>query len=291
MSYSSISKHSGSILSNENLPIYYDLYTPVTSSGTILPIVFFVHGFKGFKDWGAFPDACEEIARSGFAVIAFNHSKNGVGKNMLEFDQPELFEQQTLSSDLDDIGSLIEAIEKKEISHNKVILNTDRIGIIGHSRGGHTAVAAAAEYSSIHCLITWSAVADYNARWSDQMIKDWNKNGYTEITNARTGQVLKLGKVVYDDAMENASRVIALNRVRELHIPALFIAGKNDEAVPFKDSNKLMRACPSEDKEFRLIENAGHTFETSHPFEEDDFPPQFAEVLELTETWLLEYLK
>jgi uncharacterized protein len=46
----------------------------------VLPVILFVHGFKGFKDWGAFPDACEEFARVGFAVVAFNLSLNGVGK-------------------------------------------------------------------------------------------------------------------------------------------------------------------------------------------------------------------
>jgi uncharacterized protein len=100
---------------------------------------------------------------------------------MSEFDEPELFARETLSQDLEDIGSVIEAVKNKEISSDKFTLDTDRIGIIGHSRGGHTAVAAAAEYSEIQCMVTWSAVADYNTRWTDEMIKDWNGKGFTEI--------------------------------------------------------------------------------------------------------------
>lgn len=291
MSYSSLAKHSGSVQSRENLPIYYDLYTPVTNHGTVLPVILFVHGFKGFKDWGAFPDACEELARAGFAVLAFNHSKNGVGENMMEFDQPELFAKQTLSGDLDDIGTLIEAVKSKEITNEKVILDTDQIGIIGHSRGGHTAVSAAAEFSEIQCLVTWSAVSDYNSRWSKKMISDWNKNGFTEIKNSRTGQVLKLNVDVYTDAQKNADRLMAIKRVKELHIPTLFIAGKQDEAVSYNETEKLYRNCPSDHKEIRLIDNAGHTFEVSHPFEDDDFPTEFSEVLDFTEGWFLEYLK
>ncbi|NBC26064.1 MAG: alpha/beta hydrolase, partial [Bacteroidetes bacterium] len=102
MIYSSVKKETGSIPSGENLPIYYDLYSPVTTQSRVFPIILFVHGFKGFKDWGAFPDACEDIARQGFCVISFNLSKNGVGKQMLEFDELDLFRKQTLSSDLDD---------------------------------------------------------------------------------------------------------------------------------------------------------------------------------------------
>lgn len=291
MSVGSLTLHSGSVDSSEGLPIRYDLYLPNGEQGSVYPVILFLHGFKGFKDWGAFPDACEELARAGFAVIAFNMSLNGVGKSMLEFDEPELFERGTLSQDLDDVGRLIEAIKSKEIQNDKAVLDTDRIGLIGHSRGGHTAVAAAAEYSEIQCLVTWSAVADYNSRWGDQQISDWKEKGYTEIRNARTGEVLKLGKVVYDDAEENAQRLMAIRRVMEIHIPSMFIAGKEDEAVPYTDSRRLYRHSPAPEKEFRLVEGAGHTFGVSHPFEEEDLPEPFAEVLDHTEGWFLEHLR
>lgn len=291
MNYSTVSKNEGKILSTESLPIYYDLYIPGVEHGTALPVVLFIHGFKGFKDWGAFPDLCEELARAGFAVVAFNLSLNGVGSSLTEFDEPELFRRETFTQDLVDIGSVIEAIKSKEIESDKAVLDTDRIGLIGHSRGGHTAVVAAAEYSEIQCLVTWSAVADYNKRWTDEMVKDWKTKGYTEITNSRTGQVLPIDKVVFDDAMENADRVIAINRVRELYIPSMFIAGKSDEAVPFSETEKLYRASPATDKEIRLIENAGHTFEISHPFTNNEFPPEFNEALDLTVGWFLDYLR
>lgn len=291
MSINSVSKTSGSILSNIDIPIYYDLYIPSVTPGNALPVVLFVHGFKGFKDWGAFPDACEELARPGFAVISFNLSMNGVGESMADFDEPENFANQTLSQDLDDIGTVIEAIKSKEIDSNKVNLDTDRMGIIGHSRGGHTAVAAAAEYSEIQCLVTWSAVSDYNERWSEKMKNDWNKNGYTEIENSRTGQVFKINKAVFDDAIDHADKLMAIKRINEIYIPSMFIAGKSDEAVPYSNSEMLFRRCPADEKEVRLIENTGHTFGVSHPFEMMEFPKAFEEVLDFTEGWLLEHLK
>ena len=291
MRSSSITKIKGEIPSGEGLPIRYDLLVPTVVNSSSLPVILFIHGFKGFKDWGAFPDACEELVRSGFAVVAFNMSLSGVGKSLTEFDEPELFRRETLTQDLEDVGSVIEAIKTKLISSDKVSLDTDRIGLVGHSRGGHTAVAAAAEYAEIQCLVTWSAVADYNARWSDQMKSDWEKGGTTEIVNSRTGQILQLDKVVYDDAISNADRLMAIKRVQELYIPSLFIAAKEDEAVSYQDSEQLFRKSPSEDKEIRLIAGTGHTFGISHPFEEKDYPEPFAEVIDLTEGWFLEYLK
>jgi len=290
MSFSSVLKNSGSIPSTENIPIHYDLYTPVGGNKNSVSVILFIHGFKGFKDWGPFPDMCEELSRAGFAVVAFNLSLNGVGKSMTDFDRLDLFERETLTQDLLDTGSVIEAIKNKEIKSDKVILDSDRIGIIGHSRGGHTAVVAAAEYSNIQCLVSWSAVANYNERWTDKMISDWKNKGYTEISNARTGQIMKVGKIVYEDALENSDRLTAINRVKDLYIPCLFIAGKEDESVPFSDTVNLHKQCPSSDKEIRLIPRAGHTFNTAHPFEEEDFSQKFNEVLEFTEGWFLEYL-
>lgn len=291
MNYSTIKKTDGEISSTEGLPIHYDLLVPGVDIGTVLPVVLFIHGFKGFKDWGAFPDLYEELARAGFAVVAFNLSLNGVGSSLLEFDKPELFRRQTFSQDLLDAGSVIDALKSKEIQSEKAVLDTDRIGILGHSRGGHTAVVAAAEYSEIQCLVTWSAVADYNKRWTKEMINDWNKQGYTNILNSRTGESLPLDKTAYNDAIENADRLIAIKRVQELYIPSMFIAGKNDETVPYSESELLYRKSPADEKEIRLIENAGHTFEVSHPFTEEDFPPAFSEALDLTEGWFLDHLR
>lgn len=291
MRSSSITKVKGEIPSTEGVPIRYDLLVPTVVNSSSLPVILFIHGFKGFKDWGAFPDACEELVRSGFAVIAFNLSLSGVGESLTEFDEPELFRRQTLSQDLEDVGSVIDAIKTKRISSDKVSLDTDRIGLVGHSRGGHTAIAAAAEYAEVQCLVTWSAVADYNTRWSDQMKSDWDKKGTTEIVNSRTGQILQLDKVGYDDAVNNAERLMAIRRVQELYIPSLFIAAKEDEAVSYHDTEQLFRHSPADEKEIRLIAGTGHTFGISHPFSEDEFPDSFAEVIDLTEGWFLEYLK
>lgn len=292
MTFSTISKESGSVSSTEGLPIHYDLYVPIGKQEAEFRIILFLHGFKGFKDWGPFPDACEDISRSGFAVLAMNFSLNGVsGEDMTEFDQLDHFARETLSQDLDDVGSVIEALKNGEINTDKASLNTDEIGILGHSRGGQTAVAAAAEYPEIACLVTWSAVADYNARWSEKMVNDWETRGYTEIKNTRTGQTMRIDKLVYDDAMAHADRVIALNRIKDLYLPALFIHAKNDESVPYQEAEKLYRNCPSKEKELKLVAGTGHTFDGTHPFEDDDFPDTFREVLNHTKNWFEYYLK
>lgn len=286
-------KQSGSVLSNEDLPIYYDLHTPDDgASGQQLPVVLFLHGFKGFKDWGAFPEACAELSQAGFAVLAMNFSLNGVGESMTEFDQLDCFARETLSQDLDDVGSVIAALKDGEVAvPDEVQLDTDVIGIIGHSRGGHTAVAAAAEYPEIGSLVTWSAVADYNARWSSEMVSEWEEKGVTEIINGRTGQIMPVRKIVYEDALENADRLMAVKRAEELNIPVLFVHSRGDEAVPYSEAEKLYEHCSSEVKEILLMPNSGHTFDTSHPFDDEELPDTFQKVVTASREWFQNYLQ
>ncbi len=74
MEFENISISSGQTPSSEGLPIRWDLYTPISGTSREFPVIIFLHGFKGFKDWGPFPDACEDLARSGFGVLAMNFS-------------------------------------------------------------------------------------------------------------------------------------------------------------------------------------------------------------------------
>lgn len=280
-------KKSGSVSSSEDLPIYYDLYTPEpTDSSQTLPLIIFLHGFKGFKDWGAFPEACQELSEAGFAVLAMNFSLNGVGESMTDFDQLSLFARQTLSQDLDDVGSVIDALKDGTIQgEGGQKIAREHLGILGHSRGGHTAVAAAAEYPEIACLVTWSAVANYNHRWSDEMIADWEQKGVTEIKNGRTGQIMPVKKLVFDDAQANADRLMADRRAKEIELPALFVHSKGDAGVPYQDAEQLYNCCASENKELLLMEDSGHTFDTSHPFDKEEFPDTFKQVVNKTKQW------
>lgn len=59
MEFDNISISSGKIDSTEGNPIRWDLYSPISGTSREFPVILFIHGFKGFKDWGAFPDAAK----------------------------------------------------------------------------------------------------------------------------------------------------------------------------------------------------------------------------------------
>ena len=56
-------------------PILLDFaYEP---TNTLKPVIIFVHGFKGFKDWGHFNLLMDYFVQQGFVFVKFNFSHNG----------------------------------------------------------------------------------------------------------------------------------------------------------------------------------------------------------------------
>ena len=65
---------------------------------------------------------------------------------------------------------------------------------------------------------------------------------------------------------------------RNLTIPSLFIHGSADEAVESKHSENLHHW--TKDSQFKIIENANHTFGAKEPWEETSLPKELNTALE-----------
>ena len=64
----------------------------------------------------------------------------------------------------------------------KVILNEniEKLGLLGHSRGGAIAIMTAREHEDeFQALVTWASISNLY-RYSDGQIKQWEKKGYIE---------------------------------------------------------------------------------------------------------------
>jgi len=68
-------------------PIVYDVC--YIQSQRPKPIVIFCHGYKGFKDWGAWDLVAKSFANAGFFFLKFNFSHNG-GTVEQPMDFPDL---------------------------------------------------------------------------------------------------------------------------------------------------------------------------------------------------------
>lgn len=250
-----------------------------------VPAIIICHGFKGFKDWGFFPYVSEVLANAGYAIVSFNFSRNGIGADPFSFTELDKFAENNYSHELADLETVYNAIKNNKLGSG--IFDPENIGMLGHSRGGGIAVLYCRRNSDISTLVTWAAIARVN-RYSAEEIELWKKQGYTEIANKRTKQIMRLNRIHIDDIEKNEKELDILAAASELDIPVLIIHGDQDEAIPLAEARQLYDSLASAEKQIEIIESGTHTFNITHPM--DSRSPQFETALDLTESWFDKYL-
>ena len=251
------------------------------------PAVIVCHGFKGFKDWGFHPHLGVRLAEAGFVAVHFNLSRNGVGEDLMEFTEPEKFRKNTSTIELQDLATVIQAVQTQFPGD---LVDSSRIGLLGHSRGGGLAILAAALHPGVKALVTWAAVSTFD-RFDDPATVDiWRKMGYLDVVNSRTGQVLQMGIEYLDDLRQNKEKLDILAAASRLKIPFRLIHGTADESVSFLEAGAIRgRAKNAKPVELISLEGAGHTFGAAHPFERTT--RHLEEAIHETTEWFERYMK
>lgn len=254
--------------------ITFDEHNPNT------PIVLFVHGFKGFKDWGAHNLVARYFAANGYRYIKFNLSHSGVpAENLKEVSDLNAFASNTFSKELFDVNAVLDYIEK---AYGK----ETAVNIIGHSRGGGLAIIEAANDLRIKKLITWSSISSFDSLWKKEQEGDWKKTGKIFVTNARTKEQMPLNVELLEDFEENAETLNIVETAKRINIPWLIVQGDDDVNVPFENAQKLADANPN--SRLVKIEGANHVYGASHPYENETLPPLLFKVCEKVLTFLEE---
>jgi len=250
------------------------------------PCIVICHGFKGFKNWAFFPFLAESLAYAGYIAVTFNFSRNGIGADLQNFTELELFKKNTYSHELLDIKSVIDTISSGQIG--KGLIDPERIGLVGHSRGGGVSLLYAYSDPRVKSLVTWSAISTVN-RYSDEVKKQWAKDGFIEIENKRTLQTMQVGIELLNDYKKNIAKLDILTTVEDLEIPTLIIHGEADEAVPVEEAHLIYDHLGSPEKELIIIDGGTHTFGAHHPMSTTG--EQLQSVFDLTENWFDRFLK
>jgi len=240
------------------------------------PCLIFVHGFKGFKDWGFWPHTGNYFANRGFFVLTFNFSHNGVGESLNDFTELDKFANNTFSLELAELNEVIDAY-LNDFFGNK---SNKRIGLVGHSRGGGDSLIVASKRNEISAVVLWASVANFN-RYSKRQANEWRKNGFFEVLNTRTNQMMRLNVTLLEDIEKNKEDLLNLEKAaKKLNKPLLIIHGEQDLSVPLKEGEHIYNWSNKEKTEFHKIKATGHTFDITHPFEGSN--PKFDSVLEQT---------
>lgn len=251
-----------------------DLWEPAASEPAEVIVV--CHGFKGFKDWGFFPYVAEELARRvRRRTVSFNFTGSGVGERLEEFTELEKFARNTFTREREDLGAVLDRLSAGSLGG----VETEparHFGLLGHSRGGATALLEAATRSRVRGLVTWSAIAGVE-RYEAEYAPRWEAGETVHIENARTGQRMPLERNILDDIRANRERLDLERAAASLRVPYLIVHGVEDASVPPAAAERLQRATGTIG-ELSLIEEAGHTYGAGHPFEGSN--PQLEEAIE-----------
>lgn len=249
-----------------------------------VPIVLFVHGFKGFKDWGAWPLAAEIFSIKGLPFFKFNFSHNGTTPEQLtEFVDLETFGNNNFKIEFDELGFVMDFIEKKS---NYIPFDWNgEFFVIGHSRGGAIALLRAAQDDRVKKCATWSSVSNLEQYLEMKDFRAWKEDGVHEIINRRTHQKMPIFFQFVEAFAQNASTLSLSQQFENISCPLLIVHGENDDVVPISEAHfiytNISHAILLE------IENGDHTFNSKHPLKERKISKPFAEAV--TET--IEFFK
>jgi dienelactone hydrolase len=240
------------------------------------PAVVIVHGFKGFKDWGMFPPLAERLARAGFTAVAYNGSGSGVDDSG-SFIWPERFGRNTFSGELADLGTVVDALVRGDFG----TATPSAVGLLGHSRGGGTAILHAARDARVQALVTWAAISTVN-RWTEADVTQWRQRGRLDVLNARTGEVLPLYTTVLDDVERHHKDELNIEAAAaRVRAPWLLVHGGADASVGPEEADRLAAAARPETIRVIRLDGAGHTFGAVHPWKgmTDDLEAVFRETV------------
>ncbi|WP_375581155.1 alpha/beta fold hydrolase [Marivirga tractuosa] len=264
---------------------------PITADIKYLPnqnkksLILFVHGFKGFKDWGVFNLMAEEFARKGFIFMKINLSHNGTTQEQLtDFADLEAFGNNNFTIELDDLADSIDYLfsEKSVLPPEEIDL--DQINLMGHSRGGGLVLLKAREDIRIKKVITLAAISDLAKRWPKSFLEEWKKEGVQFIENKRTNQQMPLYVQLYHDVIENKDRLSIPNAIREITQPLLAFHGTKDETLPVSMAHQIKQW--KKDTNLIIFENENHVFGAKHPWEMETLPPTFLKIIQETSQFL-----
>jgi len=233
------------------------------------PNLLYIHGFKGFKDWGFAPPTAEFFHQQGYRYTAFNFSHNGIGTDPLSFTEMEKFKNNTFSLEVQETLEMIDAI--REGTFFQVDQNAP-LGIIGHSRGGGIGLLAASTSKRVDAICSWNAVSTFE-RYDEAALYNWKAKGYSEVINSRTGQVFQMGMPLLQDLLTHKSRFLNIQKaVKRMEKPLCIVQGEADLAVIPQNAYDIYDWSDQNISTLHMIPEAGHTFNAKHPFE--GTPPQ-----------------
>jgi len=243
-------------------------------SHELLKPIIYVHGFKGFKDWGSSNAVANTFAENGFFYLKFNFSHNGVtAEHPIDFTDLEAFGNNNYWIELRELGLVIDWLEQADLN-----IDFSKLSVIGHSRGGGITLLRAAQDKRIQKTITWASVCDFEQRFPKD-VSDWKAKGVEHIYNARTEQMMPLKFQLFESYYKHQSALDIPVQCGNIKQELLVIHGTNDPAVGLEEAELIVNRVRN--ARIEIIPYSGHTFGAVHPAKDDSLPLDLKRVVNL----------
>lgn len=267
-----IKKQEG-VIKGTHREILFDVSYNESFEYELVPVIF-MHGFKGYKDWGAFNLVAKEFAKKGFLFLKFNFSFNGTTvKAPCDFSDLEAFGNNNFTRELTDLDRVLDYL----INQYGNIINLDKLTLMAHSRGGATAIIKASEDLRVKKVVTWASVGTIEGRLPNLDLEEFKRTNVLYLPNARTNQNMPIYYQFVDDFYKNKERLELTKRAVTLDIPVLLIHGEMDTTVGLEEAKQLQKKISNSD--LLILENGDHSFGAFEPWTDIELPMDLKEVV------------
>ncbi|MCS6916462.1 MAG: alpha/beta fold hydrolase [Chitinophagales bacterium] len=261
--------HNVLIQGAQGRPLLLDVYAP---SDRTSGVVFFLHGFKGFKDWGPFHLVARAFQQAGLMLVKFNFSHNGTTpQRPTEFADLDAFARNNPLLELADTEAVMNYIVQHYFRWTAQEVEQVPFYVVGHSRGGALALLFAGREARITKVVTWAAVKGFGTLFTKEQIDRWKADGVRYEFNQRTGQQMPVYYQYWETLQQHRSELDVAAAVAAINKPVLVLHGSEDQSVPVAHAEAI-GSYNHKWVQVKILQGADHTFGGRHPWTSEHLP-------------------
>lgn len=254
---------------------------PLEDSG---PLVVITNGHNGFYAYGMFPYIQDALAESGISSYSYNFSHGGVKDDEDFFSDLTAYEKNCMRLERLDLLQVLNNVGKitADNSQRKIFLLTHSLGSVPVIFAAQEAVQQSINIAGIIMMAPIKTLDVFPSA----MMEEWEQKGVYQMKNKRTGQDLPQGPEFLSEIKASETKWNVEHALAGTPTRYLFIHGSDDKDVPVEHSEALSGWAEHAGHEttLQVIQGAGHTFNTSHPFK--CRTPQLDEVIDTIKGWV-----
>jgi len=202
------------------------------------PAVALFHGFTGqrMEPHFIFVKLARLLAKNKIIAVRFDFRGSGESEGE--------FQDMTIPREVEDGIRIVDFLKKH------LLVDKDRLGIVGLSLGGCIARLVATKQGNIKCLVFWSAVASPEELIKQKLTEEYQvtKEGYIDFGGNKVGK----------DFLATLPQVEGPESLSAYRGKALIIHGTKDDTVPLEHAYQLKKILPF--SQLKKIEGADHTY-------------------------------